>query len=135
MSDNILFDEWNEVKKKTDKIKPFEVLEGFIYWISIGQNIGYEVYGKGKTFARPVLVIKRFKYSNFSTFLGVPISSKVANKSGFMFYHFDDSKGKKQVALLAQIRVFDTRRKLNKFNAKSSKDDFSKLKEKVRSLI
>ena len=36
MSDNILFDQWNEVKKKTDKIKPFEVLEGFIYWICIG---------------------------------------------------------------------------------------------------
>jgi len=45
------YDEWNEVKKNTEKqnfiltVKPRE-----IYWVKIGQNIGSEEYGKNDDF-------------------------------------------------------------------------------------
>lgn len=75
----------------------------------MGVNVGREVYGKGSRFARPVLVINVLPNG---TFLGVPLSSKIKNKTGFMFHKFEDSKQKTQVALLGQIRVFDTKRKI-----------------------
>lgn len=44
------------------------------------------------------------------TFLGAPLSSKTKTKKGFLFHKFKDNKGALQVALLGQMRVFDTKR-------------------------
>ena len=51
-----LFDKWNELKKSINKSsKPKSPHKGKIYWISIGQNVGCETYGKGKDFALNVV--------------------------------------------------------------------------------
>lgn len=67
------YDEWNEVKKNTNKSKEKAVKLGKVYWVRLGLNIGSEVYGKGKNYVRPVLVLK-IVYKN--SFIGVPLSTK-----------------------------------------------------------
>ena len=128
-----LFDKWNELKKSINKsTKPKSPHKGKIYWISIGQNVGCETYGKGKDFARPVLVLSKIQIGYIDSFVGVPISSKRRNKKGFMYYKFTGSKGNKQVALLAQIRVFDSKRILNPLDAEIKNDDFDQIKERLK---
>lgn len=99
------FDIWNTAKKKIAKkgdILGFN--EQDILFVSIGQNIGYETFGKGDDFLRPVIVMKKFgKYS----FLGIPLSSKI--KEGEFFYKVQ-FKNRENTALLNQIKTFDTRR-------------------------
>ena len=128
-----LFDKWNELKKSINKsTKPKSPHKGKIYWISIGQNVGCETYGKGKDFARPVLVLSKIQIGYIDSFVGVPLSSKTKGKKGFMYYKFTDSKGNKQVALLAQIRVFDSKRILNPLDAEIKNDDFDQIKERLK---
>ncbi|EGK5674629.1 type II toxin-antitoxin system PemK/MazF family toxin, partial [Campylobacter jejuni] len=59
-NEDLKFDEWNEVKKHIEKEKNKIVKKQKIYWIKIGKNIGSEIFGKGRVFARPVLVINVF---------------------------------------------------------------------------
>ena len=132
MDNGVKLDEWNIVKKDIDRQRIKKRVENQgIYWISIGQNVGSEVYGKGQDFVRPVLVLCVF-FNH--TFLGVPLSSKFRNKTGRLYYKFKDSKGRLQVALLGQMRTFDTRRKAN-YISKINDNDFAKLKEKIKSEI
>ena len=49
-----------------------------------------------------------------------------------MYYKFTDSNGNKQVALLAQIRVFDSKRILNLLDAEIKNDDFHQIKERLK---
>lgn len=130
------FDEWNEVKKATN-VKPYEnikISEKNIYWVKIGQNVGSEIYGKGEYYTRPVLVLKKFYIKNYiNCFLGVPLSSKTKGKSGSLFYKFTTNNNKMQVALLSQIRVFDAKRVSDYYKGKILKDDFIKIKEKIKS--
>ena len=74
MEDLKIYDEWNEIKKKLqakDRLEYFK--ERQIWWSSIGQNLGSETYGKGKTFTRPVLVFKKL---SGNAFLGLPMTTK-----------------------------------------------------------
>ena len=67
------FDNWNSIKKETNKEK---ILVGFkdrdIFYIKMGQNIGFEQNGKGENFVRPVVVFKKF---NKNMFFGIPLST------------------------------------------------------------
>jgi len=63
-------DEWNKLKKDLSD-RPFQppnFKEREIWWISAGQNIGTELYGKGSDFSRPVIVIKKFGWDLFLAF-------------------------------------------------------------------
>ena len=132
MDNSAKLDKWNAVKKSVDKKKFKQKIEiQRIYWTKIGQNVGSEVFGKGENFARPVLVIKVF-YNH--TFLGIPLTSKTQNKRGKFYFKFKDSKDRLQVALLAQMRTFDTKRKAN-YISKISDENFIKLKKKIQSEI
>lgn len=124
------YDEWNEVKKKTnDNNKHKNIKIGEVYWVKIGLNIGYEVYGKGKDYARPVLVInKLFDNAGNRLFLGVPLSSKVYEKANKYRYVFD-SNGSLQTALLSQIKVFDNKRVMYQAKIKLLKNDFLNIKQ------
>ncbi len=132
MQDDVKFDEWNEIKKGIDKTISKDMPQmKKIYWVQIGQNIGSEVFGKGGSFSRPVLVIRVF-YNN--SFLGVPLSSQIYNKTGKLYHKFKDSRKKVQVALLAQLRVFDNKRKY-RYIGKINEDDFEIVKEKLKNII
>ena len=89
------------------------------------------MFGKSGIFTRPVLVVNVFFNG---TFLGVPLSSKAQNKKGKFYHKFIDSKGKMQVALLGQIRIFDTKR-IETYIGKIDDENFKHIKEKIKNHI
>jgi mRNA interferase MazF len=94
------FDKWNKIKKLAEKTEsPFIIDEGDIRWCKFGVNVGYEITGKGETFSRPVLIIKKFSRD---VFWGVPITTK--NKKGSWFFYI---KQINRVAILNQMKLFD----------------------------
>ena len=130
------FDKWNEVKKELEQKTGTGVANGEVYWLSVGQNLGSETYGKGADFKRPVLVLNKVYIKNYiNAFVGVPLSSKASQKSGCLYHKFTDKQGIKQVALLAQIRLFDTKRVISNANISVLKADFEKIKIKVKDKI
>lgn len=123
------FDEWNELKKELDNNKKIVIpKEREVYWASIGENIGFEQNGKSELFSRPVLVVKKFSKN---IFFGIPLSTQT--KQGSFFFEFE-LHGEKSNALLVQGRVFDIKR-LEKRLGMIGKDDFAKLKIKLRELL
>jgi mRNA interferase MazF len=78
--------------------------EGEIWWRSIGMNIGIEIFGKGQRFTRPVIIFKKF---NREAFLGIPLTSQL--KMGKWYVSVTHGE-KTDTALLAQIRVMDSKR-------------------------
>ena len=125
------YDEWNELKKNlssSEKIFTFKVRE--IYWVKIGQNIGYEVYGKGDDFVRPVLVLRKFSKESF---LGIPLTSQI-KEDMFHFGFTPINKQKKNYAILSQVKFFSTKRIKTKFG-KISIEDFEKLKIELKRLM
>ncbi|WP_310441074.1 type II toxin-antitoxin system PemK/MazF family toxin [Sulfurimonas sp.] len=131
MDDN--FNKWNEVKKG---VESENILVGFknrdIFYMNMGKNIGYEQDGKGENFVRPVVIVKGF---NKDIFFGIPLSTKL--KEGKFYYQFSFKKQDEittNIALLSQMRLFSTKRLLNKIGV-ISVEDFQKLKEKFKVLI
>ena len=84
------FNNWNNLKFKlhNKKVKLHTKI-GEIYFMSIGQNIGYEIYGKGNDFLRPVLVYKKLSKT---TFIGIPLSSQLKDGSYFYNFSYKDDK-------------------------------------------
>ena len=120
------FDEWNRLKKQLHHKKEiirFKELE--IYFLSVGQNVGYESYGKQELFLRPVLVFRKL---NSQTFLGIPLTSQ--EKEGSYYFTFSYKQGKKSTAMLHQMRVFDIRRS-EYYSGKISKNTMKNLKKRV----
>ncbi len=99
------FEEWAKLKLLLWK-KESEVLfkEGDVWWCSVGVNLGEEVYGKGATFTRPVLVFKKFTSNSFP---GLPLTSQRKQGSWYVDIHLH---GKQQCVMLNQARVFDRKR-------------------------
>ena len=124
------FDDWNELKKQISSIdNSVKFKERDIFWISIGENIGSEQNGKGKEFARPVLIIKKL---NNQLFFGVPLSTSIRN--GTYFHTFSFIEEQQSSALLVQAKVFDIKRANQKLGM-INKNDFIDVKEKLRILF
>lgn len=122
--------EWSSVKQITeDNNKKVYFKERDIFWLKVGENIGYEQNGKGDKFQRPVLVLKR--YSD-DMFLGVPLST--TPRDGSFFYQFSFIDGEISTALLVQHRLFSSKRFIKKIG-KINKNDFEELKQKLFRLI
>ena len=102
------FDIWNELKKKIEEkeyILDKFPREGEIWIANIGKNIGFEQNGKGESFSRPVLIVKKF---NNKMFWIVPISSKQKN---FDFYfNYTDSSNRSVSVILAQMKLMSLKR-------------------------
>jgi len=122
------FNKWNEVKKTLHNSQnKIYFKERDIFYIKMGENIGFEQSGKGDVFLRPVVILKKF---NNSFFMGVPLTSTIKNNK---YYFTFDFKNKKSTAILSQIRAFDTKRIKHKIGM-INKNDFDKLKEKIAKL-
>ena len=92
------FNGWIEIKKKLHEDKKIRVMrEGEIWWCAVGENVVSEICGKGKTFARPVLILRKLGKLDF---MGVPLTSKRHKGSWYVEFGF---KGKTQVAVVAQV--------------------------------
>ncbi|MBU3013530.1 type II toxin-antitoxin system PemK/MazF family toxin [Poseidonibacter lekithochrous] len=130
---NSKYNNWNEIKKSVENENLFV---GFkdrdIFYMKMGKNIGYEQDGKGDNFVRPIVLVKGF---NKDIFFGIPLSTKI--KEGRYYYKFEFQKKNElitNIALLSQMRLFSTKRLLNKIGM-MSKEDFEKMKNKFKSLI
>jgi mRNA-degrading endonuclease toxin of MazEF toxin-antitoxin module len=125
------YDEWNEVKKDIaikNKNLIFKVRE--IFWVQLGQNIGFETDGKGNKFLRPVLIIRKFSKDSF---LGIPLTTSI--KDDMFHYKFTIKSNKKiNYANLSQIKLFDAKRLSHKLGS-IDKVEFTKLTEKLKRLI
>lgn len=100
------FHDWNKKKIKINENKTFNhPKEKEIWWCSIGVNIGSEVYGKGRGYTRPVLVINA---EGSESFIGIPLTSNVKNKKYSCIIKTDDDT--LHTVLVYQIRGFDKRR-------------------------
>ena len=109
MDTNQQFDGWFEVKKEIHESHRTQAIkEGEIWWCAMGKNVGIEIDGKSKTFARPVLIFK--KLSRFG-FLGIPLTSKPHVGSWYVSFRF---QGRNEVAVLSQIRVISVSRLYSK---------------------
>ncbi len=119
------FDKWNERKKNIDSLKVRKIFsEQEIWWCSLGINIANEQNGKGKNFQRPVLIVR--KYNNYQM-LALPLST--VSKESKYYYEFN-FKGKKQSALLSQIKVISVNRLTDKMGKISDKL-FKEIKQKI----
>ncbi len=123
-----IYDKWNKLKQSIEKRKQIQFSEREILFLSMGQNIGFEQYGKGDDFLRPVVVIKKFSKN---LFLGIPLSSKI--KDGF-FFHTIHFKERENSALLLQSKTFDSKRIKYRL-AKLSNNEFNKLVEKFCEVV
>lgn len=131
------FNRWNEVKKITQTdvvIRSFK--ERDIFYAKVGHNIGFEQNGKGVEFLRPIIVLK--KLSN-NLFVGVPTSSVIKEGTFYFYFEFVEKgvkteKVAKDIAILAQVKVFSSKRLLNKIGV-MEKEDFEKMKKELGKLI
>lgn len=109
--------EWNEIKINLNLHAGRQnIREGQIYWAGVGQNVGEEMFGKGDSYTRPVLVFR--KLSRFR-FMGIPLTSQEHEGSWYVPFMHDD---KKQVAVVGQARVMSTKRLFNMIGEIDSSD-------------
>ena len=127
---NDIFDVWNKKKKEIsqrENLKQFR--ERDILLMSVGHNIGYEQFGKGEEFLRPVLVYKKF---NAQTFLAIPLTSKIKDTESHFSFIF--TKDKISTANFSQLKTMDIKRikyKMGKIKYK----DFINLREKLSEFL
>ncbi len=127
------YNKWNDVKIELSSDKKMRLFkERDIFFIKMGHNIGYEQNGKGNDFVRPVVVLKKITKDMF---IGIPLSTQV--KSGSWFFNFSFVRGEKEVqnvAILPQIRMFSSKRLLNKIGV-MPKESFANLKTEIKKFM
>lgn len=124
------FDSWNIRKQSLNNtlFNPPYFKEKEIWWLSIGINIGYEEDGKHRNFSRPILIIKKF---NKNIFLGVPLSTKLKVNP---YYIKISIQSRIVSAMISQLRVFSSKRMLNKMG-EVDKKDFCVVVRSVKDLL
>jgi len=99
-----------------------------VFWVSVGENVGFEEDGKGTYFNRPVVIVKKFSKNMF---WGVPLST--TSRRG-RYYHPITVTGKLSVALLSQARTFDATRLANKIGMLDV-EEFDELRNKLSKVL
>jgi len=124
------YSKWHSIKTDVHnhKERPY-FHEREIWFSSIGSNVGFEQDGGGEEYMRPVIIIKKF---NNQVCLVVPMTRK--NKEGIHYFSFSYINGIISTVILSQVRLIDAKRLAYK-SGNVSKEDFGKLKEKLRRLI
>ena len=123
------FDTWNILKKATDAVDTqTKIRAGEIRWCRFGINIGKEILGKGETFRRPVLILKKF---SGDVFMGLPLTTKSHSGDWYCPIVVD---GTEQSIILNQARVLDRKRLEDKLFEVSEKELLN-IKERYCELI
>ncbi len=124
------YDKWNLIKKNlnnNDDVRPY-YFEREVWYCYIGENIGFEEDGKGDSYLRPVLVVKKF---NKEIFWGVPLTS--SNKKSEFYYQIT-IKDRISSILISQLRLIDAKRLSYRISI-ISRDNFSLIKERIRKFL
>ena len=122
---------WMPLKSEinNNERRPIGFKEREIWYACIGENIGFEEDGKGKKFARPVLILKVF---NRKLCFIIPLST--SEKHGDFYYLFDGNTGKKSLALLSQSKPLDSSRLKHKIGV-AKKEDFKEIKQRLKKVL
>lgn len=100
-----------------------------VWWCALGANIGFEQDGKGKDFARPVLIFRKF---NNNVFLALPLTTKA--KVGKFYHPVTLGDDMQRRVILSQLRLVDGKRLLDKISV-VSKAEFSQIKKATIALL
>lgn len=124
------FSEWHDKKSNIESsVYRTYFQEREVWWCSIGKNIGFEQNGKGKNFARPVVIIRKF--SN-EVFWGIPLTTKI--RMGKYYISVDLNDGIQRIATLSQLRLIDGKRLLDKIKT-INKTDHGKIISQITNLL
>lgn len=122
------FNRWNKQKKMLHlRNRMPDIKTGEIWWCGTGQNVGVEINGKGRAFARPIII---YKILGRSSFMGIPLTSK--NKSGDWYVKFRH-RGRLECAALCQARV-TSRARLYERMGEMDDEDFERVSRGFRHL-
>ena len=104
------FAKWHETKSLLhNKGSRLYFHEREVWWCSLGFNIGFEQDGKGRSFARPVLILKKF---NQEIFWALPITSVIKSNKFYFSLILNDRKPRS--VILSQLRLIDDKRLIDK---------------------
>ena len=125
------YQKWMPIKThiNNNSVRP-TYKEGYIYWMSLGENVGCEQDGKGEVFTRPVLIIKGFSRE---LFWGIPLSSQI--KKGPYYYIFNFSEKTKSCAILSQLKALDSARIYGKSIGKINNKVLSKIRKRLQLML
>ncbi len=117
------FQKWHNRKKflHEEKERPF-FREGEVWFCAFGVNVGFEQDGRGSSFLRPVIILKKF---NNEIFWGLPLTK---NKKKNKYYFSFKLNNKVSTAILSQIRLIDGKRLHYKIGVLSD-TDFNEIKK------
>ena len=123
------FKEWHNQKSDLheNKVRAF-FHEREVWFASVGMNIGFEQDGRGDTFLRPVIVLKKF---NNEVLWCIPLTKN--QKKGKYYYSFPLGK-EVSTAILSQIRLVDCKRLQYKIGD-MDQENFEEIKEKLKQLL
>ena len=125
------FDEWNKRKKLVNNAihhSDFFYHEREVWWCALGINIGSEEDGKGLSYLRPVLVVRKF---NKDIFYGLPITSNKKDNKFHLIINSGDIQGS---IILSQMRLIDAKRLSHLFGKITGKE-LSEVKKKLKALL
>jgi mRNA interferase MazF len=121
---------WHSKKEFLNSLetRPF-FHEREVWYCHMGVNVGSEQDGKGLTFVRPVIIIKKF---NNEIFWAIPLTSAIKKTEYYFIACFDGHRASS--AILSQIRLIDAKRLSHKIHTLPH-GDFLYLKKKLKALL
>jgi mRNA interferase MazF len=120
---------WNNLKTAiNNNQKRILFQEREVWWCHLGVNVGDEQDGKGSTFKRPVVILRKY---SAHIFVAVPLSSKIKDT---VYNYIFDFKEIQQCALLSQARLLDAKRLSHKMG-RLPMSDYNNIKEKLEKLL
>jgi mRNA-degrading endonuclease toxin of MazEF toxin-antitoxin module len=123
------FTEWHSLKQQLQVRKDAPIFQQQeIWWCSVGMNIGHEADGKSKLYSRPVLVVRKF---NRHIFFGVSLTSRIKENP---YYHRIHFLGNEQCVMLSQLRLWESRRLLNRMG-KLPDNQFNAVRAALQNLL
>ena len=128
------YTKWHTVKTNINDLEKRAFFhEKEIWFCYFGANVGFEQDGSGEDYLRPVLIIKKF---NNEIFWGIPLtkSGKDKGKNSIYYYSFSFIKNVTSLAILSQVRLIDAKR-LSRHIGNIKRDDFEKLKKKLKDIL
>jgi mRNA interferase MazF len=103
------------------------ISEGEVWWASFGENIGFEISGKGELFTRPAIVFKKLTSNKL---LAIPTTSQDKNGSWYIAIQYSEHR---VTAILSEARAIDTRRLTTRIGRLSLRE-FKRVKEGFKTL-
>ena len=122
------FWKWHAEKEKINGTKGTALFhEREVWWCRVGVNVGFEMDGRGETFERPVVIIKKF---NLDVCLVIPLTARL--KRGKYYFSVGKIADRDATAVLSQIRFIDRKRLVNKITMLDTKIFKELIKEITR---